>query len=178
MTKRFREYWLPLPGYEDYAVSNTGRVASLYRTKRGGLREVRVPARIMRQTKAGNYLWVQVINNGHRRRLGVHQIVAMAFLPPVPGSEVIAHENGNPLDNRVENLRRKTYKENAADMVRHGTVLVGFRNKSCRVSFADVQAIRRMRADGMRPCAIAKAVLLPYHYVWKICTYSNERSIA
>ncbi|MBT2365235.1 HNH endonuclease [Streptomyces sp. ISL-10] len=52
----------------------------------------------------------------------VHRLVALAFLgdPPTSKHEV-RHLNGDPTDNRAENLAWGTRAENAADSVRHGT---------------------------------------------------------
>ena len=50
-----------------------------------------------------------------------HQLIARAFLGyPLPGQEV-CHNDGNPLNNRVDNLRYGTPKDNAQDSLRHGT---------------------------------------------------------
>ena len=51
----------------------------------------------------------------------IHRLVAEAF---VPGREVgleVAHNNGNRQDNRAENLRWTTRKDNLADKLLHGT---------------------------------------------------------
>lgn len=52
----------------------------------------------------------------------VHRFVALAFLgpPPTPKHEV-AHNDGDLLNNRPDNLRWATRKENEADKVKHGT---------------------------------------------------------
>jgi hypothetical protein len=51
----------------------------------------------------------------------VHRLVLEAFVGPCPEGMECRHLNGVPADNRLENLRRGTPKENHGDSVRHGT---------------------------------------------------------
>jgi len=98
--------WRPVKGLEDrYEVSNTG----LVRTKPRVLKSF--PMR-----KGGHHQ----INLGLHRRTYVHRLVAEAFLgQPDPARIWINHKNGDPSDNRVENLEWCTPGENIAHGYRH-----------------------------------------------------------
>lgn len=50
----------------------------------------------------------------------VHSLVLEAFVGPRPIGFMCRHLNGNPADNRVENLKWGTAKENKADSIAHG----------------------------------------------------------
>ena len=93
-----RECWRLIAGYDDYAISDKGRVLSL----NSGKYLSGVP-----NTKG--YLRVHL----PERRVFIHRLVAGAFLPPPSYNQTqVNHKNGNPGDNRVENLEWVTASQN------------------------------------------------------------------
>jgi HNH endonuclease/NUMOD4 motif len=116
--------WLPHPVYTCYEVSDDGRVRSLSRfvpSKAGSQRWHE--GRVLRTSpRRGAYLGSTISVNGLRKNFEVHVWVCETFhgLRPSPDLEV-RHLNGNPQDNRPENLKWGTALENAADTKRHGT---------------------------------------------------------
>lgn len=100
-----------MPGYVGlYEVSNCGRV----RNVRTGA--VRKPQPVKR-----GHLHVDLWRDGVGRSFYVHRLVLQAFVGPCPPGMEALHRNGNPTDNRVENLRWGTRSQNLHDSVRHGT---------------------------------------------------------
>lgn len=57
--------------------------------------------------------YLQVNLSGIRIPQYVHKLVAEAFIPNPENKPTVDHINGNKLDNRVENLRWVSYKENS-----------------------------------------------------------------
>jgi hypothetical protein len=51
----------------------------------------------------------------------VHRLVLEAFVGPMPPGAVSRHLNGDPTDNRIENLAYGSQSENQLDAIRHGT---------------------------------------------------------
>lgn len=125
-TQTTPERWLPVPGYEGYyEVSDQGRVRSLYRevysSRHGGMK--RVFPRFLKLTDKGDgYRHVTFYANGKRSLKNVHRLVAEVFLGPCPDEMEVCHNNGDPSDNRVANLRWGTHRENILDKEVHGTV--------------------------------------------------------
>lgn len=109
------EQWRSVVGYEGlYQVSSEGRVRGVRRKgcHGGTLR----PARD-RHGRLVVSLWRENRGKTHR----VSQLVCAAFVGPPAGAVEVRHLDGNPANNRVENLAYGTHSANTLDSVRHGT---------------------------------------------------------
>lgn len=111
------EEWRPIPGSLGFEVSDQGRVRSLTRTRQVG-NHTRTYRERIRQLAVNRSGYPEVNINGHARL--VHQLVLSAFVGPRPQGLVTCHNNGDPADNRLENLRYDTQAANVRDTVRHG----------------------------------------------------------
>lgn len=102
---------IQVPGFPDYEVTRDGRVWS----NKGRGRWLKPGI------ASGGYPLVGLMRDGRQYSRKVHVLVALAFLGPRPEGHDVCHNNGNPADNRVENLRYDTRSANLRDAVRHGT---------------------------------------------------------
>ena len=105
------EQWKPVPGYENqYEVSDKGNVRSYRRS---------VTPRLLKPGRmTAGHLSVALGRNNSRC---VHELVLLAFVGPAPYKHECRHLNGDPADNRLENLVWGTRSENILDAVSHGT---------------------------------------------------------
>jgi hypothetical protein len=97
------EKWKDVEGWDGiYSVSDTGKIRN---NKTGKLRK-------FRKEKLG-YLSVDLWNRGFMKRLKIHRLVALAFIPNMDSKPQVNHKDGNKENNSVENLEWNTAQENS-----------------------------------------------------------------
>ena len=145
------ELWQPIAGYERlYDISNWGRVRSHHQRTASGPRILRY------HFHDYGYAQVSLYKNGKRRTCLVHSLVAQAFLGPCPAGQLVRHGPAGKLDNSVQNLSYGTRQQIADDLRRDGTLLVGEKGPSAKLTAAQVVQIREECERGRNQTAIAK----------------------
>lgn len=143
MSEEFRA----IPGWEGfYEVSDAGTVRSLDRVVRSGPnRFTRQKAKIIKPTvdRLG-YCRVYLSRDGKDKGIRVHSLVLLAFVGPRQEGIDGCHNDGNPSNNRLKNLRYDTEKGNMADRVRHGTDCRGTKHPRAILSEYDVLYLRTL----------------------------------
>ena len=92
--------------YENYKVSNLGRVKSLnyHREKREKI--------LFPEKDRKDYLFVNIYKNGKGKHCSVHRLVAYAFIPNIMNYKCIDHRDTNKKNNATSNLCWCTHKQN------------------------------------------------------------------
>jgi hypothetical protein len=109
------EIWKDVPGYEGlYRVSNYGQVKRLIGI---GCKQ----ERILKFNKKSNqgHLQVDLSKNGERKKILVHRLVLKTFMGKCPNKMECRHLDGNPRNNRLDNLKWGTKNENTKDSIEH-----------------------------------------------------------
>ncbi|HYG76384.1 MAG TPA: HNH endonuclease [Planctomycetota bacterium] len=139
------EKWAAVPDFPGYEVSSRGRVRSF-----------RVPKLLRIEGQGRGHASVWLMQNGKPRRRAVHRLVLLAFAGrPAEGLEA-CHNDGDLKNNRLENLRWDTHRNNMADKLRHGTQPRGESHHSAKVSRSDSQQIKRLLAEGKTGVEVAR----------------------
>jgi len=120
--------WRKIPGFSRYEISDNGKVR-------------RLPALLKQTPSKSGHLSVTIYDdNGKAWRAGVHHFVARAFLgDPPPGKNYACHKNGRPTHNTKENLYWGSPSDNAADAIRHASLVLD----SCSTSGKEDDQIKK-----------------------------------
>jgi hypothetical protein len=93
--------WRTIPDYPRYEAHPSGQIRSKMHRK---------PLRMYLHK---GYPAIQVrLSGGKKKRLVIHRLVALTFIPNPAGAPTVNHINGVKTDNRVENLEWMTVQEN------------------------------------------------------------------
>ena len=121
------EEWKDIKGYEGfYQVSNIGRVRSLdrYITRSDGV--VQFKKGIIKQPKENSdgYYTITLNKNGKNKTIGIHRLVAQAFIPNPDELLEVNHIDYDRKNNNVNNLEWCTHQDN----IKHSAVNYKKRN--------------------------------------------------
>ncbi len=109
----------------DFCGYKAGTDGSIWTCLHRGRRRLYVPGpnwRLKAQAdKGGGYCIVSLRNRLYR----VARIILQTFAGPCPKGMEACHNDGNPLNNTLSNLRWDTRRANHADKWRHGTMRCG-----------------------------------------------------
>lgn len=138
------EQWRPVLGYEgSYSVSDLGRVRAEPRVVRhssGG--EQRRVGGLMKVSHAGVYPTVQLCRDGKIKLRTVHSLVLEAFVCARPPGAEGCHNDSNPMNCVLSNLRWDTRAGNFSDMVPNGTRRRGPKHHLAKLTKEQALAIR------------------------------------
>jgi hypothetical protein len=133
------EIWKPIPYVKKYEVSNYGRV----RHSATGV--------LKRLTRArSGYLVVNLYADGLSNVRNVHSIVAEAFIGSRASRHVVAHIDGDPTNNRSENLRYELKSKVNTDCKSNSNPTVG------KLTLKQAREIRRRARAGERTLDLAR----------------------
>lgn len=105
------EQWKVIEGFENYMVSNTGKIKNIQE------KEVK-PA-----DNGRGYKKVRLYKNGKYHKKYIHRLVAIHFIENPHNKPCVNHIDNNPSNNRVENLEWCTHKENMEWMQKQGRAI-------------------------------------------------------
>lgn len=108
------ERWRPVLGFEGlYEISDHGSLRSLPR------RNCRGQIRKWNRTRSG-HATIDLWKDGKTQQRTAHRLVLEAFVGPRPEGLEGCHNDGDPQNNHLSNLRWDTPSSNRTDAVRHG----------------------------------------------------------
>lgn len=151
--------WKTIEGFDHYEVNQRGDVRSWRKKTRSwrnpddvlGWRDIPVMLKGS-ETPFGYTAYILRNAEGKPCRRLAHRLVAIAFLgmPKDKSITDVAHNDGNPRNNHLENLRWSTHRDNQLDMATHGTMQNGEKCVTAKISKEQAIEIREKAKNGPR----------------------------
>lgn len=167
------EEWRAIPGFQDYDVSNHGRI----RSRKWGRERIR---RVSIHAKDG-HRFIMLSAGPRRHQLVVARLVLLAFIgPPPSAAHVACHDVGGNLNDYLWRLRWDTVQANNRDTVVHGTHFAprGSSHHFASLTERKVVAIRRRLAAGESQTSIAKRLKLSQGTISRVATRKSWKHVA
>ena len=98
-----QEVWKQIENFENYEISSYGRVRKHYKNKK---------VKYLKPMKTNGYLCVELWKNRKRKRIKIHRLVAIAFIPNTDNLPQVNHRDLNKENNNVENLEWISNRDN------------------------------------------------------------------
>lgn len=158
--------WKDVPGFEGYyQASPIGQIRSVdriipvasSRQSLGGYSRVVSGKVLNSSSQKSRYPSVSLWKDHKLSQFQVGRLILTTFVGPCPDGMECCHNDGNPKNSSLENLRWDTPKANNADKKVHGTHLQGSQLKWAKLTEEDVIRIREMHACGMKQKDIGEA---------------------
>lgn len=134
-------------------------------------------SKILKRGIVKGYYNVELNVNGVAKKIFVHRLVALAFIPNINNLPCINHKDENPLNNRMENLEWCTIEYNLKYGTRQERISKNRKRKVLQYSsegeyIAEYDgAIDAENATGIKRQNISKVILGKRHtaggYIWK-----------
>ena len=129
--------------------------------------------------KEGRFLKFFLIGNGYQvvclyknkkqKKLLVHRLIALTYIPNPLNLKEINHINGNKLDNRVDNLEWTTSKQNKEHAWKNGLYThKGSNHYLAKLDERKIRKIRKLYKQGINGMKIAKLFNVSFGVIYGI----------
>lgn len=151
------EVWKEIPETEGrYQASNLGRIRTVGRKdRRGNIVSIEPKLKKRFKNPHGRFM-TPIIMNGVCRNKFISRLVLSAFCGPCPKGLEAAHLDGNRTNDRIENLKWVSSKDNNSHKVAHGTDIRGEKGGLAKLTTAQVLNIRDRIKKGEMMTVLAK----------------------
>jgi len=178
-----KEVWKSVKGFEDYLISNCGRVKTKSRrvryvhavTKKEHFRTTEEKFLKIYENHRTGYKFIQLYKNKKSKNKTIHRLVCENFIKNPIELGYVNHIDGNKHNNRVDNLEWCTNEYNHKHATEAGLKAKGSKIASSILNDACVYAIKRLILIGWNDKEIAEIFnvsrsninLIRNQYTWK-----------
>lgn len=174
------EIWKPIDGFENYEVSNTGKVRLLTYSliDSDGVSRTYKGHELNQSINSSNYKKVILRKEGKGYNKYVHRLIAQAFIPNPKNLQEVNHIDGNKYNNNIDNLEWVSKSENAIHAYNNELRNISMYNRRVvskhmsLFSIVDIITIQRLYELGLQKKEIAKIFNT---YDSNICDLLNDK---
>lgn len=160
--------WKEIPGFDGrYQASNTGLVRSLRRNmKISGT-----------STRESGHVYVRVMDGRVEKKIHIARLILAAFYGWPDGKFEACHNDSNPKNNHLSNLRWDTKSGNHKDRIAAGTSIRGVGHFAAKMTENEVIEARAMLSSGERISDVARKFNMSQGAIYSIKHRINWRHI-
>ncbi len=148
------EEWKSVVGFDGiYEISNLGRIKALDRfvfNKANGTNSWLIGCIKKLDTKGKKYAQIGLARNGKYKKMLIHRLVAIAFIPNPLNLPEVNHKDHDKLNNRASNLEWVTRKKNAELAKEHGKYMNHPKGENRHNSILTKDAVIHIRQKVLR----------------------------
>ena len=159
------EEWKTIPSYPNYEASNYGNVRG-WKHRYG----IRNKPHQLKPSVNGGYFQAVLSRKNKSKTLKVHRLVLEAFVGSCPDGMQGCHNDGNPANNHISNLRWDTLSGNQSDRKKHGTWNGGDLCPVAKLKESEVVEIRKLLALKQTQLEISKKFNISRRAISSIAT--------
>jgi hypothetical protein len=140
------EEWRKINGFENYEISNLGRIRRFY------IKSIKYRKPVL---QLGYHTVTFSSGNNIFNKFKVHRLVALSFIDNPLNKRCVNHINGVKIDNRVENLEWCTHSENE----KHSFEILGKKSNGIvrrKIELKDIDVIKEMSLNKVTQRKIAE----------------------
>lgn len=132
--------------------------------------------------RGNRYLAYKLCKEGKEKTFQVHRLVAIHFIPNPRNVSSVNHIDGNPHNNKVENLEWVTHQENMIHAFKTGLSSgenwQGDKHSRSTYTNEDVELICKQFEKGVVPKDLASSTSKEYQKLFRIWNRDNWKSIS
>lgn len=160
-----REIWNKVEKHPKYEVSNKGRVKSLWICNKvvNRLRDTPIILKPLKGTFNRSFVHL------NQKKYTISRLVLVTFKGLAPRNKPFAlHNDGDPQNNYLSNLRWGSPRENTYDRYKHGTMIYGDKVHTAKLNEVKVRKIKNLIEKGLGNTEIAKSFDVSHSMIYYI----------
>ncbi len=163
--------------FPDYCVGNDGSLWSWRKVRNRFRSEFPEWRRLKGNPTRRGHIRVRLTGVSGGRSVSLHRLILETFVGPSPDGMECCHEDDNPANNRLSNIRWDTHVANVLDAIRNGVFPLGNKGGLSKLTEEDIPSILRLLDMGMSMNAVARMYGVHNSQISRIASGESWKSV-